>query len=99
MTVICARAGGGVAADPLGEIGDLLVGQFLAFRGHLEIFIFVADGLDQEAFFGVAGDKGGARRAAFEQGVTRVEGEAAFGFSFGFAVTFVTGLDENGADF
>ena len=106
----CDGAGAGIGsaeAYPGFEGGNFFGGEFAAGDGavggglgggHLQVFVGVADGLDQEAFVGIAGDEGGTGRAAFEQGVAGVESEAAFGFSFGLAVTFVTGLDENGAD-
>jgi hypothetical protein len=89
---------GGAAADPLGEIGDLGVGEFLALGGHLEILVLVADGLDEERLVGLAGDDGGAGVAAGEGGFAGVEEEAAFYF-FVLTVALVTVLGEDGADF
>ena len=64
---------GGAAADPLGEIGDLLSGEFFALGGHLEVFVLVADGLDEEGVIGFAGDDRGAGVAAGEDGLAAVE--------------------------
>ena len=64
---------GGAAADPLGEIGDLLVGEFFAFGGHLEVFVFVADGPDEERLVGFTGDDRGAGVAAGEDGFSAIE--------------------------
>lgn len=93
---------GGPEAYPRFEGGDFFRGEFTADavfeRGHLEVFVGVANRLNEEALVGVAGDEGGAGGAAFEQGVTGVEREAAMGFPLGLAVALVTRLDENGAD-
>ena len=93
---------GGAEADPVLEGGDFFGGEFAAVavfaRRHLEVFVGEADGLDEEALVGIAGDESGAGRAAFAEGVAGVEGEAAFGFALGGVVAGVAGLDENGAD-
>ena len=93
---------GGPEAYPSFECGDFFRGEFAADtifqRGHLEVFVGVANCLHEEALVGVAGDEGGAGGAAFEQGVTGVEREAAIRFPLGLAVALVTRLDENGAD-
>ena len=93
---------GGPEAYPRFEGGDFFWGEFTADavfeRGHLEVFVGVANRLNEEALVGVAGDEGGAGGTAFEQGVTGVEREAAIRFPLGLAVALVTRLDENGAD-
>jgi hypothetical protein len=65
----------------------------------LQVFVGIADGLDEETFVGIAGDEAGAGGAAFEEAVTGVEGEAAFGFALGGVVARVAGIDEDRADF
>ncbi len=67
---------GGAATDPLGEIGDVSVGEFLAFGGHLEV-AGLLDGLDEQALVGAAGNDCGAVVAPLEQGCVGVETEAA----------------------
>jgi hypothetical protein len=63
----------------------------------LEVAIVVADGFDEAAVVGVAGDDGGAGVTAAEEGVAMIEGEAAFEFGGG-GVAVETVLDEEGAD-
>ena len=96
--------GGGLVArigrahfHPLFEVADLVGGE-RAFGRHLAVAILVADGLDEAAFFRVAGDDGGAGFTAGEETVAGVEGEAAFEFLGVSAVAFVAAVDEDGAD-
>ena len=100
------RFGGGGARvgrahfHPLLKGGDFFRGEFAAFffRRHLEVFVGIADGRDEETFFRIAGDEGGAGRAALEQRIARIEQEAALGFSLLRAVALVARLGEDRAD-
>ena len=82
--------------DPGFKVADLGGGEG-AFGGHLEVAIVVADGFDETAVVGVAGDDGGAGVTAAEEGVAMIEGEAAFEFGGG-GVAVEAVLDEEGAD-
>jgi hypothetical protein len=82
--------------DPGFEVADLGGGQG-AFGGHLEVAIVVADGFDEAAVVGVAGDDGGAGVTAAEEGVAVIEGETAFDLGGG-GVAVEAVLDEEGAD-
>ena len=61
---------GGAATDPLGEIGDVAVGELFSLGGHFEV-TGLPDGLDEETLFRIAGDERGAGVAALEHGVER----------------------------
>jgi hypothetical protein len=61
----------------------------------LEVIVFVRDGLDEEAAFGVAGFDGSAC-VPFPFGGFSVEGEAAFDFAFGYGVATDAGFGEDG---
>src|SRR5688572_7531128 len=64
------------AGDPAGEVGDLSFGQLLA-GGHFGGAAFVAEGGEEEARFGVAGDEGPTAGAALEEGGAAVDAQAA----------------------
>lgn len=87
----------GALFDPCREGGDLVGGERVAFGGHDIVAGGVADAVDEGAFFGIAGDDGGAvALAATESGGAGVEVEAAFDFGSlvaGVAVGFEDGLD------
>ena len=87
---------GGAVLDPGFEVADLGGGEG-AFWGHLEVAIVVADGFDEAAAVGVAGDDGGAGVTAAEEGVAVIEGEAAFEFGGG-GVAVEAFFNEEGAD-
>src|SRR6266581_1843367 len=70
-----AGAPGGAAADPIGKGRDVLGGE-LGPGGHLRV-AFVADGAYEDAALGIAGDDGGAARAAFEQAVAVEERDSS----------------------
>jgi hypothetical protein len=82
--------------DPCDQVGHLPGGQLL-LGGHLQIGVLVADGLDEQAFFGVAGDEGGAGFSTLKKRLARIEAELAFDLLAG-AVTFITVIDEDRAD-
>src|SRR5205814_2377686 len=42
--------------DPCSEIGDLAVGKFLVLGRHLQVFVGVANGLDEQTFLRIAGN-------------------------------------------
>src|SRR2546427_12210141 len=77
------------------QVGDLFRGKLFVLWRHLEVFICVADRLDQKALFRVAGRDGRAGVAAFEQTIARVEQEAAFDFFRLRAVALVAVLDKD----
>src|SRR5262249_51327269 len=91
------RAGPGSAVlDPLRQIGDLLPRQLL-IRGHLEFGVLIADALDEEAFFRMAGDNRGTSFAAREHTAERVEAQLTFRLLEIGTVAFEAVLDEEGA--
>ena len=57
------------AAHPFREVGDLLVAELLILRRHLQVFILVADGLDQERIIGLARHEGRTGVAAVQNGL------------------------------
>ena len=74
---------GGSALDPLGQDGDLL-GRELGLRRHPEVF-GVADGLDQEALLGLAGEQGRAGVATFQGVGQAIEPQAPLGLALAVA--------------
>ena len=99
-----ARAGarvGGALGDPFLEVGNDGVGELL-FRGHGEVFGDVAEGFDEEAVGGFAGDEGGAGFAAVEEAFAGIDVEAGLEFALLLGLGGVAGvalLREDGADF
>jgi hypothetical protein len=65
----------------------------------LQIGIGVADGFDEEAGVGIAGNNGRAFFAAFEEAVAELDGKIAFEFFGAGAVAFVTVVNKNWTDF
>ena len=47
---------GGALRDPGGKVGGDGVGEFRLLRRHREVVVEVADGAEQQAFLGFAGD-------------------------------------------
>src|SRR5262245_52152769 len=83
---------------PRDEVGDLLVGQpaFLR-RRHLEVFVLVANRLDESAALGISWHDGWCRGlAAFQESFARIEPQTAFELLGLSAVTFVTTLGQHG---
>ena len=58
--------------DPALQMIDLGIGQH-APQGHLQLL--VADGLDDEALFRVAGNQGGPSKAALQEGLAGIDSE------------------------
>ena len=79
---------------PGGQVGDLAVGQLVVLRGHFEVGRLL-DGGDQEALIRVTGNHGRAGVAALQDGLARVQPQAAHRV---FGVALVAVLGEDGAD-
>ena len=84
--------------DPSFQIGDLIVRELPVIGRHLEIFVLIADRLEEEAFPGVSGNDGRTGVPAFQHSFLGIEEQAALHFLAGFAVTLVTVLGEERAD-
>ena len=86
--------------NPLLEVGDDIGGELAAVlgRGHLEIFVGVADGLEEEALLQVAGNDGVAGVAALTRAGAGVEEETALEFLSAGGVAGVAFFHEHGAD-
>lgn len=89
---------GGTHLDPLFKKGDGVVGERL-LGGHGGVFVFAANGVDEEGGLEIAGDHGFAHVAAFEPATGPVEEESALLLAFLLGVALVAMLDEEGADF
>ncbi len=75
----------------------MLGSEFAAGR-HLQLGVLMTDGLDQQAFLGLAGNEGRAAVATLEDGRSTVEQQAAALFP-GFAgMAVLTLLDEQRAN-
>ena len=85
-------------ANPVREVGNLLVGKLVALRGHLEVRVLVADGVDDEAVLGLARDDRWPRVAAVEHALAGVQHEAALYLVGVAAVAFVATVREHGTD-
>jgi len=75
----------------------LLLAQF-SLGWHLQVGVGPANGLDQKAFLGVAGDDGGPSVAALEQARAGIQVETAFELVALGAVAVVAPFDQHGAD-
>ena len=82
------------ASHPFSQHGNLRAGQLFAFRRHLQIFVAVADCLDEQTFLGITRSNRGAGIATGEKPVRRIEDEAALDLLRRMAVTFKTVLRE-----
>ena len=67
----------GSVPDPFFEEGDFGGRDFCCAHRHLQFVVGVFDGLDEEAFVGVAGNDGRASFAAFEETVAGGHSETA----------------------
>src|SRR5688572_13131781 len=65
---------------PNGQIVDLGLSELLVLGRHLQVGIGVTNRLDQQAFFGIAGNDGRAVVASLEKMIAAVEPEAALDF-------------------
>ena len=100
-----ARRGGGRPGPGIGrahlhprfEVGDDRVGELRLGR-HLEIFVAVADRLDQQAFVGVAGHDRRAGVAALAKALAAVEAEPAPQFLGGARVALAALRHQHGPD-
>ena len=92
-----SRGSGGAEGDPLLEVGDHLVGEFLLGR-HLQLIFGLLDGLDEQALLGVAGDEGRAVVAALAEPFAGVQGQAAANLLGALGVAAVALADQHGAD-
>lgn len=91
---------GSAQENPFLEIGDDVGGELAAafWRGHLEVLVGVADGLEEEALLQVAGDDGMAGVAALARAGAGVEEETALEFLGGGGMAGVAFFHEHGAD-
>ena len=81
---------------PLDQIGDDAIFEWF-LGGHFEVFVSSANGLDEEAFFWMAGDDGWSCVSTFCDVRKMIEAQAVDGF---FAtVTFETSAHQDGSDF
>lgn len=85
----------GAAADPGDDVEDFGIGEF-AGGGHFELGVALADGFDEQAFFGAFEIDGGAGFAAFEEGVAGGHFEAA---ELGLGVAGEAIFGQDGAHF
>ena len=86
---------------PCGEVGDRGFGELLAAafgRWHLAVGMIVADGLDQQAGFGVAGDDDRTVDAAFQEFLLGIHDQGAPDSGGSGAVALVTMLCQNRTD-
>ena len=83
--------------DPRDQVGDRRFGEAL-LRGHLQVAVLVADGFDEQAFVGLAGDDGRPGVAALPDPLGRVEQEAALDLLGRGGVAGGAGVDEDRAD-
>ena len=99
------RRGGAVVAGirraefhPCDKILDLVRGELVRVLGrHLQVFVDPANGADQQAAAGIAGQDHAAGAPAGEQQLAAVEAQLAL-LLFA-AVTFEAAVDQDGADF
>ena len=89
---------GGAVFDPTCKVGDDLFRQGRA-GGHLQRLVGAAEGAEEEARVGVAGDEDGAGVASRGEAGGGVEPEAALGRGGGGAMAAVAAGGEDGADF
>ena len=66
---------------------------------HLQVFVHVTDGFNQQTFSRVAGNDDRAGIPAFEHGLARIDPQAAFDFFRIRTMALVTTFGKNGADF
>ncbi len=86
------------AADPLGDVRDLLVGKPVALGRHLEVVVPVADRVDDEAVGGLSRRDRRPRVAAVEHPLARVQHEAALDLVGQAAVALVAAVGEDRPD-
>jgi len=89
---------GRAALYPGSEVGDLLVGKFFALGRHLQVYVGVANGLNQQAIVGFAGNEGRAGISAVPKSFACVQHQTALHLVRVVAVTLVAFVDENGPD-
>ena len=82
---------------PRREVGDFLLRE-LGLGRHLQVLVLVANRLDEQALARLAGDERGARVAALEHGLTRVEQQAALHLLARRAVALETTLGKHGTN-
>jgi len=87
----------GTQLHPGNEIGDEIVRELL-FRGHLKVGIFIANGLDEQALFRLAGHNSGTCIAAFDGPLAGVQMKAALEFLTRRTVALITTIDQNRAN-
>ena len=87
----------GSIVNPLLEGRDDVRIQLGSILGHGEVFVLVANGLDEQALCRIARHDGRSAVASGLPAWARVEQQAAFGFR-GLAVAFVAVLREHGTD-
>ena len=83
--------------------GDEIVHLFfrkraLFFGWHLEVFIRIPDGSDDETLLRIAGNNGGSGISPFHPAFTEIEEQATFNLFGLSAVAFIAPLDQHRAD-
>ena len=83
--------------DPRFEVADLLRAQPFRLLGrHVEVVVAVPDGMDEQALFGIARNHRGARFAAPQQALARIQVELRLHLVA--AVALVAAVGQDGAD-